>query len=290
ALIMWQVVTFALVGWVIWRISGNKALAVVLALAFPAAFLNAAHGQNAFLSAGLFAAGLYLLPSRPVLAGVMFGVLTFKPQLGLLIPFALLAAWQWRAIVSAGVTTFLLAGASALILGSAVWPAFLAQGSAAMDVLRDGTVGWHKLISVYSGLRGFGLPYGVAMGAHVMIALGVAGTVIMAWRPQSGISHPMRCAMLMTGALIVTPFGLNYDLYLLAPAGAFFLAAVDWSEMDGIERNTVIAGFVLPVTVLLTMASGYSLAAWTVPIVFVALARRAFEPDTVPSRSIAPAE
>ncbi|MEL6817543.1 MAG: glycosyltransferase family 87 protein [Pseudomonadota bacterium] len=282
ALIIWLAVTFALVAWVMVKITGNAKLALLLAIAFPAAFLNISHGQNAFLTAGLFATGLYLLPSRPVLAGVFFGVLTFKPQLGVLIPVALLAAGQWRTIFSAAITTLTLVATSALVLGVDVWSAFLAQTQAATDVLEHGSVGFAKMISVYSGLRAFDWAHGVSMTAHVLITLGVVYVIWRVWRPNSGVSHGLRCALIMSGALIVTPFGLNYDLYLLAPAAAFFVSVVAWQEMDGIERNSLIAGFFLPLTVLLTMTEGYSLAPWIVLLVFASFARRALGRTIIP--------
>ncbi|MEM1378134.1 MAG: glycosyltransferase family 87 protein, partial [Pseudomonadota bacterium] len=152
SLFVWQIATFAFVAWVMVRVTGNAKLTIMLAIAFPAAFLTIAHGQNAFLSAALFATGLYHLPKRPVLAGVMFGLLTFKPQLGILIPLALLVSLQWKAILSATLTTVALVVISALVLGTEVWAAFLAQTAVATQVLNEGTVGWAKMISVYSAL------------------------------------------------------------------------------------------------------------------------------------------
>ena len=282
ALAVWLTLTYALVGWVMTRITGDVKLTLELAIAFPAAFLNISHGQNAFLTAGLFAASLYYLPTRPVLAGVFFGVLTFKPQLGVLIPVALMAAGQWRVIASAAATTLALALASALLLGVDVWTAFLAQTKDATDVLEQGSVGFAKMISVYSGLRAVGLGHMLAMSAHIVVSLAVVTVVWQVWRQKASASHGLKCAVLIVGALIVTPFGLNYDLYLLAPAAAFFLATVSWSEMDGLERNSLIAGFFLPLTVLFTMTEGYSLAPWIVILVFAAFASRALGRAIVP--------
>jgi len=42
-----------------------------------------------------FGASLLLLERRPVLAGCFIGLLSFKPQCGLLLPVALLASSQW---------------------------------------------------------------------------------------------------------------------------------------------------------------------------------------------------
>src|SRR6201992_438824 len=82
-----------------------------VAAAFPAVFINLGHGQNGFLTAGLFGAALLALPQRPVLSGILFGLLAYKPQFGLLIPFALLTGGQWRAMIAAGLTAIALAGA-----------------------------------------------------------------------------------------------------------------------------------------------------------------------------------
>jgi alpha-1,2-mannosyltransferase len=72
-----------------------------VAAAFPAVFINLGHGQNGFLTAGLLGAALVALPRRPVVSGLLIGLLSYKPQFALVIPFALLAAGQWRAIAAA---------------------------------------------------------------------------------------------------------------------------------------------------------------------------------------------
>ena len=48
--------------------------------------MNALVGQNGFLTAALIGGTLYLIPIRPVLAGICLGLLTYKPQYGLLFP------------------------------------------------------------------------------------------------------------------------------------------------------------------------------------------------------------
>src|SRR5882672_5966835 len=78
--------------------------ALLLALATPAVFINAVGGQNGAWTAALFGGGLGLLERRPLLGGGLLGLLIYKPQLGLLIPVALLAGRHWRAFAAAGVT------------------------------------------------------------------------------------------------------------------------------------------------------------------------------------------
>ena len=79
----------------------GRPFGLMLAVAFPMAFTNTLVGQNGFLTAALIGGTLYLLPVRPVLAGICLGLLSYKPQYGLLFPLVLIAAAQWRAFISA---------------------------------------------------------------------------------------------------------------------------------------------------------------------------------------------
>jgi Glycosyltransferase family 87 len=73
---------------------------------------------------GLIGGTLYLIPIRPVLAGICLGLLSYKPQYGLLFPLVLIAASQWRVFFSAGATAILLAFVSWLAFGTESWQAF----------------------------------------------------------------------------------------------------------------------------------------------------------------------
>ena len=68
---------------------------LLVAAAFPAVLVNIGHGQNGFLTAALLGGALLLLDRRPWLAGVLIGLLAYKPQFGVLIPIALLAGRRW---------------------------------------------------------------------------------------------------------------------------------------------------------------------------------------------------
>jgi hypothetical protein len=90
ALALWQGVTFALYLWATWAIlSTGRARALAdplwlpLVIGFPAVFVNLGHGHNGFLTAALFGAALLQLDRKPVLAGVLFGCMAYKPQFGL---------------------------------------------------------------------------------------------------------------------------------------------------------------------------------------------------------------
>jgi alpha-1,2-mannosyltransferase len=272
ALSAWMGMTFAAAVAVIMSVAGKRIEVILLTLAFPAAFLTVAHGQNAFLSAALFGGALVALPRRPVLAGVLFGLMTFKPQLGLLIPLALLAGGQWRVIVSAVATTITAVLLSAMLFGVATWERFFVQSAFAMDALRDNEIGWNKMISVYALLRLNGFAHAPAMAAQAGAALLVAGAVMWAWRRTTTVAYELRCALLLAGALLATPFGLNYDLFLLAPAIAFFAAYGMKHGFPPYAKSLLAVVYISPIVVLWLMADGISIAPGILAMLFVFIA------------------
>jgi len=217
------------------------------ALAFPAVFINLAHGQNGLLTAALFGGALVALPARPILAGVLFGLLAYKPQFGLVIPLALLASGQWRAIFGASVTVVLCVAATALLFGFQTWTAFLASTDVSRIVLLEqGSVGYEKLQSVFAAVRMWGGSVPLAYGMQGVVTLmAVAGTV---WVWRLPIDHAQKAAVLVIATLLASPHVLDYDLTVLATAIAFM-------AMTGITR-----GF-RPYEITLLAA------AWAVPLV-----------------------
>ena len=74
------------------RALGLRLEAVLAILAARAAISVVIAGQNTFLSVALLYGGLALLERRPILAGILLGLLAYKPQVWVLVPVALLAA------------------------------------------------------------------------------------------------------------------------------------------------------------------------------------------------------
>ncbi|MBA2588781.1 MAG: DUF2029 domain-containing protein, partial [Alphaproteobacteria bacterium] len=132
-------------------------LGPILALGFTAVFVNATHGQNGFLTAALFASGLALLDERPVVAGMLFGLLCYKPQFAVVIPLVLAATGRWRAF-SAAAATVLAAGATVTwMFGTEIWPGFMASAHFTRTVvLEQGNTGFYKLQSVFAAIRMWG--------------------------------------------------------------------------------------------------------------------------------------
>jgi hypothetical protein len=202
---------------------------LLLALAFPAVLVNLGHGQNGFLTAALFGGALALLDRRPVVAGITFGLLAYKPQLGLMIPFALAASGRWRALAAAGAAAFALAIATTVIFGADVWRAFLnASHFARTVVLEKGDVGFYKMQSLFAWARLWGAPVALAYALQSVLTAVLAGVVAALWR--SSAPYALKAAALCLAAVLATPFVFDYDMMVLAPAIAFL-------AIDGLERG-----------------------------------------------------
>ena len=148
---------------------------LLLALAYPAVFVNLGHGHNGFLTAALMGFALVTLDTRPILAGILFGLLAYKPQFGLMIPLVLVATGRWRTVFAAGATVAALVIAATLAFGMETWRAFFvfAEYTRAI-VLETGETGWHKIQSVFSWARMWGAPVSLAYAIQGAVTLAVA--------------------------------------------------------------------------------------------------------------------
>jgi hypothetical protein len=194
---------------------------LLLASAFPAVFVNIGHGQNGFLTAALLGGALRLLDRRPWLAGMLIGLLAYKPQFGVLIPVALLAGGQWRSIGAAAATVAALLALSFATLGGGVWQAFAdSMNFTQAVVLEQGGTGWEKIQSVFSAVRMWGATVHTAYAVQLALGLGLAASLAWLWR--SNAAFELKASALATGSLLATPYVLDYDLVVLAVAIAYF--------------------------------------------------------------------
>jgi hypothetical protein len=262
ALFVWQGATLTLYACAMRAITGPDRLALVLVLAFPAVFINLGHGHNGFLTVALMTGALLQLDKRPILAGILFGLLAYKPQFGLLIPFVLAASGRWRTFGAAAATVAALALVSTLAFGMDVWRAFLDSMTFTREiVLERGDTGWHKIQSAFSWVRMWGASVGLAYLAQATVTLCVGGALVWLWRTSAPLA--LKAAALLIDTLLATPYSLDYDLMLLAPAIAFLAA-------DGIQR-----GYAPYQKSLLA-------ALWLMPLVARSVAQATFIPLAVP--------
>ncbi|HEY8949791.1 MAG TPA: glycosyltransferase family 87 protein [Rhizomicrobium sp.] len=228
ALFVWQAATFALyLGAMALLLRGTAIRSstwLLFAIAFPAVLANLLAGHNGFLTAALLAGALALLDTRPVIAGVLFGLLAYKPQFGLMIPLALLVTARWRAIGGAVLSVIGLSLLCTVAFGMEIWTAFLASEQFTRTVvLEQGQTGFYRIQSMFAWVRLWGGPVSLAYAAQGLLTLLCAVSVFRIWR--SGASQEIKNASLCIAAILATPYSLDYDLMALAPAIA--LLAVD---------------------------------------------------------------
>ncbi len=204
----------------------------LLAAAFPAVLSNFIVGQNGFLTAGMIGGALVLLESQPVAAGVLIGLLTCKPHLGLLFPVALLAGGYWRVLFTAGIVATALAVASWLAFGTDTWQAFYDNiGHTSQAFLSNGWADWNKLQSAFGLTRTLGGSEALAWTVQTIVALLAAAAVAIVWRSprfsfartpsRRGYAYEVKAAALGAGAMLATPYLYTYDLVVLAVPLAF---------------------------------------------------------------------
>jgi hypothetical protein len=243
ALFIYQAATLAAYLAVVQKIAGRPE-AWLLALAFPAVFVNLTHGHNGFITAALLGGALLVLDRRPLLAGALLGCLAYKPQFGLLVPLVLAATGRWRTIGAAAATVLAIAGLTWALFGMDVFVAFWRSLPMTQRVILEGAPGFYKIQSVYAALRQLGVPGGIANAVQMATTLGAAGALVVLWR--SAAAFELQAAGLLIGCVLATPYALDYDLVVLAPAIAFVAAHGMRQGFAPWELTLLVALWVLP--------------------------------------------
>jgi hypothetical protein len=221
AALVWLVATLCAYAAAIAGILGWRTGALV-ALGFPAALWNVTAGQNGFLTAALIGGTLGLLERQPALAGICLGLLTYKPQFGLLFPLVLIADRRWLTIVVAAVVAIVLAALSWLAFGGATWEAFVHwMPITSRVVLTEGQADWSRLQSLFGLVRALGGSAQLAWIVQATGSIAVAAAIVYVWRSRAAFD--LKAAALAAGTLAVTPYLYMYDLVVLAVAIAFLL-------------------------------------------------------------------
>jgi len=229
-------------------------------LAFPAVFWTLGLGQNAFLTAALFGAATVSIDRRPILAGLLFGVLCYKPHFGLLVPIALLAGHHWRALGAAFASAAALCAFSLVLFGWETWHAFLAAAVGSHATYESGAITFGGLVSPFGAVLLLGgsraAAYAVQTGATVISGM----LVFIVWHRGSRL--PVRAATLAAATLVAIPVVLIYDLMLAAIAAAWLVR-----DKGGLSARETVA---LASFFVLTLDPCGIAQAWHVPVAPVA--------------------
>lgn len=235
AMVLWSAVGLPLYLSAVRLITGGWN-ATLAALAWPAVLWNAVVGQTGFVTATLLGAGIALIDRRPALAGILFGLLTYKPQFGLLIPVALIAGGRWRVVLWAALSALALGAAATGVFGIAIWTAFFDSIARINDaILTSGRTDFDKLQSLYGYLRAQDAGALTAWTAHGTLVALLAAWVARLWR--SDAAFDLKAAALAVATILASPYAFIYDFVTLAIPLAF----LGRGRFSGRELAVVVA-------------------------------------------------
>ncbi|WP_434783065.1 glycosyltransferase family 87 protein [Ferrovum myxofaciens] len=184
---------------------------VLWGLLSSATLLNFFTGQNGLLTAALAATALWNLEKRPILAGVLIGVLSIKPQLGVLFSIALIAGGYWRTLWVAGISALLFMGGAVAILGIDTFHAWLQAIPLSRVTFEDRYAAWTLMPTLFALGRQLGLSVAQAYVGQALGSLLALWAVRQGWRNQNA-SASLRYALLMMASILATPYAYYYDM------------------------------------------------------------------------------
>nr|WP_070961232.1 glycosyltransferase family 87 protein [Hyphomonas sp. Mor2] len=225
-----------------------KAPQLVLLVAAPATLVNAFFGQNGFITGTLLYVGVRYSKDRPALAGLCLGLLTIKPQLGLLIPIMLLLTRQWRTIAVAVITALIAIAASAMVFGTQSWIDYFEKVVPYQrGVMEEGTGLFLQMMPSAYGLgRLLDLPPQICLLLQLPLSLFALGlTVWLFLKPRGNDEATVLLFLLCT--FMVTPYAFNYDMTALTPALlAYWASAQVKQPLSGAQKFLILSLFLMP--------------------------------------------
>ena len=215
ALVVWLTLTIALAGFSFYRMLPKRKELAFLLFGFPGFMMNLRWGQNGFLSAGLLGFGIAFLDDNPILSGICFGLMAYKPQFAVLVFLVLLLSGKWKVFLWACISALGAILISVVCFGTQVWMNFFESLlSSSSAIFGD------KLISIVSvivspyiifRLSGCGSQWStIIQGVFSVLAL---ASTVWVWR-KSG-NRALKGAMLVLCIPLATSYFMQYDLVLL---------------------------------------------------------------------------
>jgi Glycosyltransferase family 87 len=222
AYLVWTLGTLALFVWAVVATCSRLPLCTLGVIVSPVSIATIASGQSGFLAAALLTAGIRLAGSRPVVSGILLGILSYKPQLGILVPVALVAAGLWSTFSITCATVFGLAVAVTLAFGWNIWPSWLGMLPIYEDMFDRSNVSLQLMPTVIVNLKMAGFPSSIAIAVQALVTVVVAFLVWGCFRRSSG---RLPAAALLVGTVLATPHAFIYDMPMVLAAMALFIQA-----------------------------------------------------------------
>jgi hypothetical protein len=280
ALALWLVVPLAAFWVVLRRLFDSVVLASALLL-FPAMALCLVSGQNGVMTAGLIGGALLAIDAQPLLAGVLFGLLTYKPHLAALVFPALAFGRYWQALGVALATGLGMAALSVLVFGMAPWHAFFGNLDLLAHIVDTGAVPWTRMPTVYAAARVLGLDATVAR----LLQTGATSAVVIAlcaiWRRRAPLAW--RGSALAIALPLATPYAFDYDLVVLVLPIAWLFRDALRERGSLVDETLLVVAWASPALFwVIAMAGGPPLMPVLLAVLLLMVWRRVFAPVPTP--------
>jgi len=225
-------------------------LVALCAIAYPPVFHFFLRGQiSVALLLCITAAYLAWRGGREWLAGLALGLLIFKPQFLVAIPFVLLFAKAWKPLAGLVISFGAQLALTASAFGSAVMRSYFhmllhSAAQPATTELRLSPIQMHSLRAFWALLLPWPSAVWILYAASSFAVIVIAAVI---WRSASPLA--LRFSALLLATVLVNPHLYIYDLVALAPA---FLLLADWLLTDAPAasapalRAWLYLGFLLP--------------------------------------------
>lgn len=265
-------IAWVMLGWTAWFLASRR-LAPGLGwpvAAFPGAWLGATHAQLGLVCGALMAGFAALLGKRPFLAGLCLGALVIKPHLAVLVPFALLAGGQWRAIAGAAVASVGLVVLSWAAFGTETLLAYTHSWEVSRILMQDGSREFFlRQVTPYSQVRVHASPM-AANAVQAVISLAAAGLTWIAWRRPGDLAGKVALVLALTP--LATPYLFTYDLPFLVVPVIWLIVSAKNRGFGAWERPVLLLLYLSPLATraaalplgLNLMPAASALMAWLV--------------------------
>ena len=273
AYILWNAVTFGMFALAMW-LNGIRTSSIMVLLVAPATFVNVLTGQNGFLSGALFIGGLLCIREYPVVAGVLLGLLSYKPHLGILIPVVLLAMRLWKPLVSAGITMIALVLMSLVVHGPEVWRLYFTVTSQNNTAVLESGTGFltYMMPTVFMSGRILDMDVGIIYVVQFMVlAMVMIGTY---WGIRHCEHRSLQVATVSIAIFLASPYAHNYDMTILSAAIVLILFHTDNHGFLPGENVVLGLAWFLPIGVILLNALGFPISPLLLGALFVWLLLR----------------
>jgi hypothetical protein len=259
----------------LWATGGRnwRSPAMLFALVAPTTTIGIVCGQSSFLAAGLLAGGLRLAAGNPIVGGMLLGFLTYKPQLGLLVPVALVSARLWRTLAAAALTVSGLVILTTLLFGGAIWPAWAAAFLSFSHHFptASGRI-THLMPTIFAAIMRLGA---VPATALLVQYAGTAVAAALVWVLFRSGPQPLAVAGLLVATLLATPYAFVYDMPIIASA-VIWVVAERHRAGDAFgtgELFILVLAMIAPIT-LVDANPRYPLPLLSLILLFGAIVRR----------------